>query len=60
LAANHTAVVFSGGLSVADYERPTNTALTGVSTTATPTVPALEYSRGPQERVCKKGSGDDS
>ncbi len=47
LAANHTAVVFSGGLSVADYERPTNTVLTGVSPTTTPTVPTLEYSRGP-------------
>jgi RHS repeat-associated protein len=47
LAANHTAVVFSGGLSVADYERATNTALTDASTTITPTVPTLEYSRGP-------------
>lgn len=44
--ARHTAVVFSGGLSVAEYERASNTAITGVATTTTPTVPTVEYGRG--------------
>jgi RHS repeat-associated protein len=40
LVAKHTAVVFSGGLSVAEFERATNTALNSA-------VPAVQYVRGP-------------
>lgn len=45
-AARHTAVVFSGGVSVAEYERATNTLITGIKTTTAPTVPTVEYTRG--------------
>jgi RHS repeat-associated protein len=39
--ARHTAVVFSGGLSVLEYDRATNTALT------TSTASSVKYTRGP-------------